>query len=136
MSYRPITRQFLNLQAEWYKRLAESGFKDIEDYSAKYGNHHLPFITRSCNDLAKKYSQDTFNYYQSCRDFLISGIIASKIDETIWEMHSNGESLREISNNLKAIGTFRSYFWVYEQVKRLKSDLRAYVIAKGDDSER
>lgn len=127
-------RGFLELQAKWYKRLKVSGFKDIEDFSPKYGNS--PYVTRSCNDLSKKYDQNTYNYYQSCRDYLVSGNIASKIDESIWEMHTNGESLREIANNLKDLGTFRSYFWVYEQLKRLKSDLRHYVITREVDSGR
>ncbi len=122
------SKEFIQLQTEWYKKLAQSGFEDAEDFSAEYGNYNNPYITRSCKDLAKKYNKETFQHYQYCRDFLSSGRFASKTDETIWAFYTSGDSLRTIAEKLSHIGVHKSYFWVFEQLKRMKEDLKQFLI--------
>ena len=94
--------EFKKLQAEWYKKAADSGFKDIEDK-----NNYLitfekaKFTKRNYNGLN---FGDWLNmkmlhseYYNMARRFLYTHVFADPIEKAIWEAHSEGLGCRKIS---------------------------------------
>ena len=95
------TKEFKTLQREWYKKLKDSGFKEIEDTSSPLEMlktwHSSYFINRNTPDtfLAKQ------SYFQSASRFLHSNKFKSEKDRLIWEMHCDGATLRGIASELK-----------------------------------
>jgi len=124
------SKEFKELQQFWYNKLAESGFNDIEDFRIEYGNQSNDHLKRSCKDLARKYNQDTFQHFADCRNFLCHGYFSSKIDKFIFKMYTEGLSLRQIAELLPEK---QSYFYVHTKLKKIKSDLKAYLIKESED---
>lgn len=100
-------KKFDKLRTQWYQKLKDSGFEDIEDTHSpnEYLNawHSSYFQTR--------YDRDEFEekreYYDRARSYLeeqmqtIEYLIFSKqIDRLIWELYSEGMSLRQIAKAL------------------------------------
>lgn len=86
---------FKQLQAKWYKKLKDSGFDDVEKneiYLKKYS-----YVADCTPDVwnAKVY------YYQIAEHFLNTHTFKSPIERIIWEYHTNGISVRNISKLLK-----------------------------------
>jgi hypothetical protein len=101
------TRKFKELQSDWYKKLEESGFEDIEDVSSKE-----EFLkTWHSSYFQKRYEPEVFEsnetYYRKARSFLEDtfqnvqyGLFEKKLDDVIWEKHAEGISLRDIAKEL------------------------------------
>lgn len=88
---------FRKLQKEWYQKLKESGFEDLEHF--KMGDM-VPKIL-ALKDAARmgvsvEQIEDGFEYYRSAGIFLHEYCFATELDRKIWEMHSNGAPLIEI----------------------------------------
>lgn len=105
------------LKKKWYAKLAKEGFKDIESdedslktYSNIFAQKHSPEQT-----LAK------IEYYRMAEHFLNEYKFASKLDQIIWEYHSNGISMRNIAKLLKQARVARTNRTdVWKLVKRLR----------------
>jgi hypothetical protein len=87
------------LKAKWNKKLADSGFIDIErpDGSLK------PEVDyRSLDSTRGDGLQDgRQEYYAIVQDFLNRGKFATLMDYTVWKLHAEGLSYRDIGNELK-----------------------------------
>jgi hypothetical protein len=93
---------FRRLQQIWYQKLKdETDFKDIENEydNSKLKSWHNFQFKRYLHRHAGKES-----YFQNCRDILNHYPFKKQIHKTIWEMHSEGLSVRHIS---KQIGTIQ-----------------------------
>jgi DNA-directed RNA polymerase specialized sigma subunit len=88
------------LQSEWYKKLEETGFKDIEDTNSP--NEYLKawakwdFVKLDQDKMAEveKYfyeARDVFNWYE----------FANEREQLIWTYHCEGDSIREIAAKIK-----------------------------------
>ena len=128
----PKPRDFLDLQAHWYKKLEESGFKDIENLNKIYGNAKYSHLTRSSSDFSRKFNQLTYDYYANCRHYVACGTFPNKIDKKILKWHANAVSLRDISLKLKDYGVRKSYYWVFEQLVRIRHDM--YIWLKEEEA--
>lgn len=95
---------FKKLQAEWYKKLEQSGFEDIEEedgslkeraarYASKYNGTYF--------QAKKGYYESVEEYYRLATQFLHSHRFKNKREKLIWEMHSNGTSIRNIVKELE-----------------------------------
>lgn len=129
---------------QWYKKLEESGFQDIETASgfltgtsyrgggqnASY--HHLRTkgkskftaftqATESCNK-----NHDIQNYYYLAEQFANCYEFKSEIDKQLWTMYADGQTYREMG---KTIG--KSAYWVFQQIKRLKPEFSLYTLLNG-----
>lgn len=97
MATKPTLKQ---QQDKWYKKLARSGFKDIEDTAP--GKDRLK--TWAVNFKAK-YTPDQFqakaDYWQMCRDMVHSYAFKNKREKRIWELYAEGKSVRDIEKELK-----------------------------------
>lgn len=96
------TEKFKRLESKWYKKLEQSGFVEIEnkkndtDYLKVWHSQYF-----QC-----KYTPDAFlrkqEYYHMTREFLHIHEFDSDKEKMIWEMHSQGLSLRKISTALRS----------------------------------
>lgn len=83
------------------KRLASSGFEEIEDL-----NSPLQMLKRWDNTyFQNRMTPEQFKakqlYFQNCSFFLSTHTFISKRDKRVWAMHSEGYSLREIAKKIK-----------------------------------
>lgn len=92
---------FKALQAKWYDKLATKGFEDIEERNSPREMlkcwHNTWFQARGTPDQIAKQAQ----YYQMATDMLNTYEFATKLDRKIWELHANGNSVREIAKIVK-----------------------------------
>ncbi len=94
------TKKFKDLQAKWYKKLADKGFEDIEDNKYEEPKlkayHYLRFKTLEPDVHAAR-----AKYYENCRGVLVNHRFKRALDRRIWELHTEGLSLREIETEIK-----------------------------------
>ena len=106
------------LQKEWYEKLRQSGFKDIEQED---GNLKIwsKFFTGKLDTLQ---GEAKVQYFRAAGQFLHSYQFESAYDKTVWDMHANGISGRSIARQLKV--NKRVVFAVIERLKKemLKSN--------------
>lgn len=84
-------KDFEKLKAKWDKKLADSGFEDIEnaDGSLKVEVHP--------RTLANAMLDNRQFYYATAQDFLNSCKFTTLLDYTVWKMHTEGISYRTIA---------------------------------------
>ncbi len=89
----------------WYKKLAASGFEDIEQDENLLKRWASSAFTGKVNgaryDEKKSAIDATEEYYRIAGHFLYEHKFSSAFERTIWEMHSEGKSLRDISKALR-----------------------------------
>lgn len=140
-SYEPLssditlgTKAFVNLQKRWYKKLKKLGFHDLESFDSK--GDFWPLLS---GDKTKITEARLINakYYEYAKDFYHKHSFRDEYEQTVWELHSEGHSLREIEAKLKETGIktrmyasgghrgeylgYASYPYIFHTVKRLKT---------------
>lgn len=90
-------QDYKKLKAEWYKRLKEGGFRDVE--KTINGREYLQ--TWDSFDFSLKYDHQTFqakqDYYYHAFQFLNNHCFASSIEKEIWSLHAQALGCREIA---------------------------------------
>jgi len=95
-----------DLKKDWYKKLAEEGFEDIEyfdrDMNPKEwlkgpGNVYSDSGETPADKDALLDKTLTLDYYLAAASFLHTGKFDNDTEEFIWKAHSEGESLRKIA---------------------------------------
>lgn len=107
---------FKQLQAEWYQKIANSGFQEIEQPD---GNLKLWASTF----FKVRYQENVFRakeeYYRLAGQFLNDYKFESKFEHRVWELHTEGVSIRNITLIMKKQG-FKTYKrMVHETIGRL-----------------
>lgn len=108
------------LTAEWYKKLKDGGFDDIErpDGRLKAWSTSDCFVYHSGLTFEAKQT-----YYQMAGKFLHHNKFLNEFEKHIWSMHSEGMSIRTIVKALKK-ERFKAYRRVvHETVQRLKKEM-------------
>lgn len=101
----PKSKEFKKLQETWYAklRLKDPEFKDIEQNEHSLRLFHATYFSDSRrndpNVVAAK-----MEYYRLAGHFLYDHKFDSTLEKTIWQMHSDGKSIRTIEKVLKAKG--------------------------------
>ena len=118
---------FKELQKQWYKKLKDEGFQDIEASNAEMfprpGRSHV-------SDDSPDKILAIMEYYSMARSFLIDHEFKSEKHKTIWEYHSEGMSVREISLVMKPLelpGTDKST--IHQTIKSLEKLMKARYLA-------
>jgi hypothetical protein len=113
------TKEFSDLNKTWEKKLAESGFDDIE----KGDTAHI--IQKQIVTVHQTKVSVGLDYYQFCNAILRDHTFHRDVDRAIFELHTEGSSDREISTWLKA-SVFRDYshMQVSRIILRIKEDFR------------
>jgi len=94
-----------SLQDEWYKKLEESGFHDIESPSGLLRSRTVPHNMETKTEI----EQDAiFEYYSMCTAFLWNHKFEKPLDRIIWEYYSNGLTCVEIADTLNKTGLYKT----------------------------
>lgn len=108
------TPDFKKLQREWYDKLQDEGFTDIESTEWKlkrYDSHYF-------SQLETGKIQTTQEYYSRCEKFLKRRRWKYKSDRVIWKYHSQGWTEQRIGDKL---GVHKST--VSKILKRLREEM-------------
>lgn len=95
------SKDFKKLQSEYYGKLKESGFEDIEEIDSPrelLKSWHDSYFTARHD--AEEFSE-VAQYYNAADSILNNYDFESPIDKAIWEKHSVGLSIRKIANELE-----------------------------------
>jgi O-methyltransferase involved in polyketide biosynthesis len=117
-------KDFLALQAEWDQKLADSGFEDAENRDGTLKVWASHFFAVRYNPTLFQAKED---YYRAAGSFLHEFKFANKGERAIWELHSQGISIREIVKILKKRGTKTHRRKVHETLQRLAKEMGARV---------
>ncbi len=105
------------LAAEWRKKLAASGFVDIEKPNGELGAPPAPGVIRREKQLPPETYVDKADYYVKAGRFLSSHAFANKEERELWRLHAEeGLSYRDIAN---LSGTYPRL--VYDTIARLRA---------------
>lgn len=83
-------KKFQALQSKWYKKLAVSGFEDIEDSQGRL----IMWTQNTSTATSPEASAEYFRWAQQCVHDMK---FPSKLDKQIWMAHAAGLSLREVA---------------------------------------
>lgn len=87
------------LKKEWYKKLKDSGFNDIEKASGSIGRTQLNLKNRNFDQI-----QATQEYYSMARTFILEHKFNDERELYVWTRHSEGDSERTISSTMQSDG--------------------------------
>lgn len=95
------------LQKEWYKKLEDTGFNDIEKNESSEYNVKRP-VSKRFTEKNKLFRKGTWvvkqEYYDMALEFLNVYPFPRELDKVIWEYHANGLTVRDISQTLLKTG--------------------------------
>ncbi len=129
---RPLTPEikFKQLQKKWYAKLKDTGFNDIE-YKGDYIESAVPKPLRGKGTATvpdKFYQSLTEEYYTLCSQFLNDFKFERPFDKRVWELHTEGFSIREIATSLKTKKRRKSTIWTI--VKKLETEMKRRYLSK------
>ena len=93
-------KQLEALQAKWYKKLAKSGFVDIESPLKQ----HVPLKHWDSIKFQSQYSPEAYiekeRYYQLAGQLLYSHNFKCPRDRRVWAMHVEGRDYKDIASKV------------------------------------
>jgi hypothetical protein len=119
------SKEFVELQEQWYKKLKDSGFNDIEQDE----NYLLTSAYNMFNPNRNKVGSiqgvvDRMNskaeYYRLAGHFLHEFKFPTELEKEIWDLHSQGISHRNIILKLKQKGVKLGKFDIWLKLSNLK----------------
>jgi len=138
---KPLTKHaFIELQREWYKRLDDSGFIDIERSGKRRQDlfkEYSGILQKPLSIIRHKYNIYTQLYYEISRYLGNHATFLPKIDRNILELHGEGYTIAKISSHLRnnyeyplnkkgRKGKPYSVFYVHTKLKSLKLLILVY----------
>jgi hypothetical protein len=104
LKYPNRNRELHRLQNEWYAKLKETGFKDIEFYSYESGfGQDAPYLKGSAFTVARRMSEHTLNHYLYCQNYLTHAPklpklhnIQPKLIKFMFQLYCEGITYRNI----------------------------------------
>ena len=136
-----LTRNaFKELQREWYKRLDDSGFNDIERSGKRRQdlfNGYGGILQKPLSIIRHKYNIFTQYYYEVASFLSQNATFLPRIDRKVLELHGNGHTIQRISNYLRInfryplnkkgrTGKPYSVFFIHTKLKYLKLLILVY----------
>jgi hypothetical protein len=113
---------YKRLRAEWYGKLKDLGFQDIEQDDDKLKAwHSLRFL--GYNRANVQNQQATHDYYYYANQFLHSYKFPKKIHKLIWEQHTRcigPKRIAELLNKDKAYDTDHNEVWKIIKYYKIK----------------
>ena len=103
------SKELKRLQKEWYKKLKDDGFEDIEYMDKnqdpqewlKGNSKFSPMYDDQMAVIEAEVDHScTEDYFRAAADLLFEGIFDTEEDRYVWEMHSNGATLRGIAKEI------------------------------------
>lgn len=114
------------LQRQWYARLRDDGFDDVE-----YGREDGPLkvACRENRGIDTLEYEATLEYFSRASEFLETRHWTTATEREVWRRHADGASLREIA---AAMG--RSKKWAERRVSELRAEMTAWWSAAREES--
>lgn len=123
------TKEFKDLEKKWYDKLEKKGFHDIERTDA-VGRESNRLKNDVIAHVLQTYTPEKFaikeEYYRLAGQFLHEYKFKSENERTIWKMHSEGTSVRDIIKALKKKGVTAYKDLVHGTIKRLAEEMKTY----------
>lgn len=121
----PNNPKFKKLQKTWYKKLADTGFVDIERHGDKQTSHAARFADNydPITTPAKEH------YYRVASQMLYEYDFKDELERAAWELHCEGLSIRNIVKTLNNRGVVTAEGnpiykkKIHESLKRLAKDM-------------
>lgn len=116
--------QFKLLQKEWYAKLKDAGFADIEimiDGEMQILNRTYSLLRRGKDfNLTKEYTDEHFSYFNSIAEKATDQDIwfRSDIDRYIMQRHSEGAKIKDICLELKTFSKGKDRYSVRIIIRR------------------
>ncbi len=112
--------EYKKLRKVWYKKLAKSGFEDIEsdDSNLKVWSSKFTHEKTVTSYKAKE------EYYYMANSFLNSYSFETSLEKTIWTYHAEAISIRNIVKLLKKVKIKTNRQTVFLILKNLKNEMK------------
>ena len=88
----------IELRKYWYDKLKKNGFKDIETIHGTIKDWPAARLRR---DYTPERFKEKQTYYQIASQVTWEYCFESPLEKQIWELHSDGYSLRDISKKIR-----------------------------------
>lgn len=110
-------KEFKKLQADWDAKLKESGFEDAETRDGNLKTWHKYDVL---DRFSREDGETKMEYFAAAGRFLHDYQFESLSERTVWQLHCEGLSIRQI---LKAIkdSKVKSKWKVHQIVQKLKA---------------
>lgn len=112
-----MQRKLSPLEKTWYKKLEDSGFKDIETTDDVFWGER-----KKKRRLTATYST-TYEYYRLAGFFLYDYKFRDERDRLIWHLHCEGKTLHSIARETKKVGYKVEKSTVDNVIKRLAKEM-------------
>lgn len=100
MSFPFNSDAFKRLKAQWYSKLAKSGFEDIERNENELILWHSEYFLGDRRH-ATAVVEGKINYYRIAGQFLHDHAFNNAHEKEMWRLHAEGKSIRDIMKVLK-----------------------------------
>lgn len=117
------TKQFKDLKDSWYKKLEDSGFKDIETDESMLKWSATSQFAQSVKNNGVEGQEAAGEYYRVAGFFLHDNKFENKLYKSIWRLHSEGISIREIPSVLAKEGVNTTVARVRRILEKLRKKL-------------
>jgi len=124
------SKEFKDLQKEWYQKLADTGFVDLEQHEL-HSRRYRSSGVKKYGKYSQEWNDSKAEYYNLAGKFLNEYRFRNRIQKVIWEYHTNGISTRDIAdilNRTNVVKTNRTYVW--EIVRDLRIKMKARYLVK------
>ena len=110
-------KELAKLQKEWYKKLAEDGFEDIEYFDKDMEPKDMMYreAVKTGTALKDKF-ESTEQYYIEASQFFHRHDFTTDTDRQIWFLHSEGHPYRTIASQLT-----QPYQAIFKTINKYKS---------------
>lgn len=88
--------EFKKLKAKWDRRLAESGFHDIENAHGYLTDHQTALDFSQRIGFKADLVGEIYDYYSWAGEMFWYGKFESPLDKKIWRLHAAGKPTRDI----------------------------------------
>lgn len=96
------TKQFRRLQHQFYKKLKDTGFEDIEEINSSKE------MLKTWASNIKPDRHRSAEYFDQANDFYYTFSFDSEKDKDVWRHHADGESVRQIERHYNRRGYRKS----------------------------
>jgi hypothetical protein len=117
--------EFIKLQTLWYEKLKQSGFQDLETSRGFLKDWPSQRLRR---DYTPERFQEKLNYYRFASQLLWEFKFKTKLEKKIWELHTEGKSMREISFQVRTHKNKMNHNKVRKVINKLSPFVYAMII--------
>lgn len=131
-------KEFIKLQNEWYDKLTQAAFQDLEWFDKKTAQgQNSPFLKHSLSNFKHIYDPQVQLHFENCRHFLSHGKFPTKLHKFIFSLYCDGISYRNMLPKIRSRGFKRqpSIFWVSIEINKLRLDVARFILETKEASE-